>query len=76
MMSPLIARNVSSTPAQLGGEADRPGGVERLRLDGVAQLDGAAPAAGKGVAERVREEAEGQRHRGDVAALRGGGRGG
>ena len=50
MMSPLIARNVCwSTPGELGGEANRPGGVERLRLDGIAQLDGATPAGGEGV---------------------------
>ncbi len=56
-------------PGELGSEADRSGGVERLRLDGVAQLDRAASPVGKGGAEGVREEPEGQRDRGDVATF-------
>ena len=53
----------------LGREADRAGGVERLRLDGVAQLDTSATTVGEGGAERIGEIPERQRHRGDTGAL-------
>ena len=53
----------------LGGEADRSGGVERLGLDGVAQLDTSATTVGKRGAERIGEIAERQRHRGDAGAF-------
>ena len=76
MTSPLIARNVSSTPALVGGEADRSGGVERLRLDGVAQLDTSATTVGERGAERIGERTERQRHRGDAGAVRASGPGG
>ena len=39
--SPLTTRNVLGHPGVLGGEAHGAGGVERLRLDGVLELDAA-----------------------------------
>ena len=53
---------------RVGGEADRAGGVERLRLDGVVQPRAGARSVGERVEERLRLEAEGERDVGDAAA--------
>ena len=60
----------------VGGEADRPGGVERLGLDGVVERDAAAAAVGEGREERLGPEAERQRDVVDAAALEAGRSGG
>ena len=57
--------------AEVGGEVDRAGGVERLRLDRVVQRDTVALAVGKGLDERLGLEAERQRDVGDAALRRG-----
>jgi hypothetical protein len=50
----------------VGGEADGPGGVERLGLDGVVQLDAGARAVGIRVGEGVGLVPERQHRLGDA----------
>ena len=56
----------------LGREADGTGGVERLGLDRVVELDTAAAAVGERLDERLGQEPERQRDVGDAAVRRGG----
>ena len=67
--SPLTTTKVSSMPANVGGEADGPGRVERLGLDGVGQPHPGGTAVGIGLDEGVGQVAE--RQDGLVDAVRG-----